>query len=846
MYTLRLSTLAVLVCAAMALCAQTTNDNDSISARDSILNEVVIRPTRIKMVHKNDTIVFDASAFDLPEGSMLDALIRQMPGAKLSDDGVITINGRKVDYLLLNGKDFFMGNNKAMLDNLPHYAVRNIRVYERETDKSQHMGRSIEAREYVMDVSLKQKRNYLANAEAGIATAERYMARGFGSRVTKNSALSAYLNFNNINETRRPDSSGEWMPENAPTGKRTTNDIGVDFTVDNERYKNILGVNGKLTDNEEASDSRSNRFNSTGQFYQLRDAYSNDKTKNLSFNNTFQLKAPFWMELASSLQAWHHESSGRSREAILHREITEDKGNKELLDSIFSQMPALTLQQMLVNRHSFQHFNTAEDISLFQRICTNHKLPWGDNIEFEANGTYGKAKFENHHDYRLDYFSSPQQPDYRNQYFNNPTDNHKWEVRGEYYRNFSKAWTARIYTLYSQSKANNDNSAYRIGETLQATYSPKESAYSRHTTRTSQSGLHISYDRRTDSTSRTLRFHLPLYVQKEQLHYWHNSQQQDAARTATYINGEVSFNAWWNNWRRCVNASLSHTTDLPSMQNLITIPDERNPLNIRLGNPSLKRSHRYNASLYYYHVSENQRWNAYGQVTGMYKATPINHGFNYNPQTGVYTYQDVNGDRFLMGNVMGGVNAYLDKKQAWQLGYTTFVQRNKGKNTEILNNQNGLTAYDIGLTYTMHNLELKYNRKRLNSSFTSQYVFQNVGYGAPVGTNYKTHTYTLRHNIQYTIPLLELQLSNQLSWHYNRNDLQGMPDQSNVIWNVYASRSFLKDKSMMLKFSAFDILGNLSQHYVNVVDQGFVIGTNKRLAQYFMLSVAWQLKSKSS
>ncbi len=110
MYTLRLSTLAVLVCAAMALCAQTTNDNDSISARDSILNEVVIRPTRIKMVHKNDTIVFDASAFDLPEGSMLDALIRQMPGAKLSDDGVITINGRKVDYLLLNGKDFFKGN----------------------------------------------------------------------------------------------------------------------------------------------------------------------------------------------------------------------------------------------------------------------------------------------------------------------------------------------------------------------------------------------------------------------------------------------------------------------------------------------------------------------------------------------------------------------------------------------------------------------------------------------------------------------------------------------------------------------------------------------------------------
>ncbi len=74
---------------------------------DSDLAGVVVKATRIKMAYRGDTLVFDASAFKLPDGSMLDALVRQMPGVKLDDNGVITVNGRKVDYLMLNGKDFF-------------------------------------------------------------------------------------------------------------------------------------------------------------------------------------------------------------------------------------------------------------------------------------------------------------------------------------------------------------------------------------------------------------------------------------------------------------------------------------------------------------------------------------------------------------------------------------------------------------------------------------------------------------------------------------------------------------------------------------------------------------------
>lgn len=63
---------------------------------------------------------------------MIDALIKQLPGAELKDNGEIFVNGKKIDYLTLNGKKLFNGNNQVMLENLPYYTVKNIKVFNRE------------------------------------------------------------------------------------------------------------------------------------------------------------------------------------------------------------------------------------------------------------------------------------------------------------------------------------------------------------------------------------------------------------------------------------------------------------------------------------------------------------------------------------------------------------------------------------------------------------------------------------------------------------------------------------------------------------------------------------------
>ena len=108
--------------------------------KEQKLGETVVRATKIKMVMKGDTLVYNADAFQLSQGSMLDALIEQLPGAQLNESGVITVNGKRVSSLLVNGRDFFRGDPKIALENLPAYMVNKVKVYEQQSDFEEMTG----------------------------------------------------------------------------------------------------------------------------------------------------------------------------------------------------------------------------------------------------------------------------------------------------------------------------------------------------------------------------------------------------------------------------------------------------------------------------------------------------------------------------------------------------------------------------------------------------------------------------------------------------------------------------------------------------------------------------------
>lgn len=205
------------------------------SMLEQSLDEVVVTASKVQLVWHGDTLVYNADAFNVPQGSMLDGLIRQLPGVTLKDNGEILVNGRRVDYLTLNGTDFFKGNNKMMLENLPYYTVKNIKVYDKSTDVSRFLGYDAEKKDYVMDVVLKREYSVglTANAEVGGGTKDRWLARLFGLRFTDHSRLTVFLQQQQYQRDgtawreRRVESGRPWhWHHNARRGERQPEERG--------------------------------------------------------------------------------------------------------------------------------------------------------------------------------------------------------------------------------------------------------------------------------------------------------------------------------------------------------------------------------------------------------------------------------------------------------------------------------------------------------------------------------------------------------------------------------------------------------------------------------------------
>ncbi len=123
---------------------------------------------------KQDTIVYNASSFRSLAGDNLSDLLKKMPGIEVSESGEVKVNGKAVSKITVNGKTFFMGDNKAALDNLPAHFVDKVKVIDKEEDEAAFTGIKVAEKEKVMDVELKEeyKKGFFGNVKmAGGASA---------------------------------------------------------------------------------------------------------------------------------------------------------------------------------------------------------------------------------------------------------------------------------------------------------------------------------------------------------------------------------------------------------------------------------------------------------------------------------------------------------------------------------------------------------------------------------------------------------------------------------------------------------------------------------------------------
>lgn len=209
----------------------------------AFLASAVVTATANVVSVAEDTLVYNPAAFHLPEDAMLEDLLRKIPGLSI-DGGEVTLHGKPISQLLVNGERFFSGNVKAGLKSLTADMVEKINAYERESDFTRITGVDDGEREPVLD--LKIKKGFLdlwkTQTNIGGGTSDRYSGRVNANNIGKQKQTTVVLGQKNISGQAGIGTTGRNQLGTGSAGDRMSREAGLSFS----RKNKVLNLNGNV------------------------------------------------------------------------------------------------------------------------------------------------------------------------------------------------------------------------------------------------------------------------------------------------------------------------------------------------------------------------------------------------------------------------------------------------------------------------------------------------------------------------------------------------------------------------------------------------------------------------
>ena len=170
---------------------------------DNALDEVTLTATRAPITIKKDTLEFNANSFDTRQDANLEDLMKKLPGVEVDSDGNITVNGKPVSRILVNGKEFFGNDPKIATKNLPKEIIDKIQVTDTKTKSEEFTGKAGDPDNKTINIELKEDKNkgYFSRLTAGGGTDDRYELSGIGNYFKDELRVSVLASSNNINSS---------------------------------------------------------------------------------------------------------------------------------------------------------------------------------------------------------------------------------------------------------------------------------------------------------------------------------------------------------------------------------------------------------------------------------------------------------------------------------------------------------------------------------------------------------------------------------------------------------------------------------------------------------------------
>ena len=270
-----------------------------------LLKEAVVEAQIAQVQVVDDTVMFNAETFRVPEGSMLEELIRKLPGYEVGDDGTVTYNGQTVTKILVGGKEFFSGDKNIAMKNLPAKMVKKIKSYEKKSDLAEMTGIDDGEEELVLDLVVKDdaKKGWFSNFDLGYGRPTQetaydinnlYSAKGMVNRFKDNEHYSLIMSTNNVNDNGFPGGGGRGgrgggngMTQSSMGGFSMAKNFGDE--VEKNKYQYMLGGGVRFShrNSDVQSESASETFLTAGNANSFSNSRSTSNNRSLSVNADF-------------------------------------------------------------------------------------------------------------------------------------------------------------------------------------------------------------------------------------------------------------------------------------------------------------------------------------------------------------------------------------------------------------------------------------------------------------------------------------------------------------------------------------------------------------------------------
>ena len=831
-----------------------------MSPESVMLKETIVTAQAPQVVVKKDTLVYNPDAFRTPEGSAIEELIKRMPGAEVDEDGNITVNGKEVKKILLDGKEFMLGDVETALKNLPVSIIQNVKFYDQQSDQARITGIEDGEKETVLDFTIKKgmNRGYMTNLDLAGGTKHRYASRAMGSSFTDKTRFVLMGNLNN-----KEDNAGWWNRRGLNARKMLGTNLNYD---DGTKLKVDLSIRWNHRDGDNENENTSENFYS--QDYRT---FSNNNSKSMSrsdnWNGNFRVE---WKpDTLTTILVRANGSTGKN------------DGTQTSVAATFSDDPYLyvddplgvlgtsasssALDPYLVNYNRQASLSYGENknawgmLQLFRRL--NAK---GRNITFRVEGSAGDNQNESAsnnevHLFRIKNIAGEDSTYYTARYNSTPSDNSGYVLNVNYSEPLWKgAHLQTSYELrYNQNKSDRQTydfshepqnifagivPHYREWDTwLSPVYGSLDGYLDKSLSRYSE------YKNYTHNIRMMLRYYQEKYdynlgflIQPQHSNYIQDYRgiYVDTVRNVTNLTPTLDFRYKFTD-QSSFRIQYRGDTRQPDITQLLDITDDSNPLYITQGNPGLKPQFTNSLNLYYNNYISKYKRSIVIYANYRNTRNSISNLVRYNAETGgsISRPENINGN----WNVNSGItfNTAIDTTAHWNVGTDTRVRYNNYV-SYVAQQKADAQKNTTRSTNISERLNVSYRNDWLEITLDGWCNYQHSRNELQPTANLDTWQFNYGGRFLLRLPL-DIEVSSDLHERSRRGYNDPSSNTNELIWNGQISKTFLKSKSLIVALNFYDLLAQQSNYERWVGATGRSDTRYNSINSYAMLHVRYRL-----